>query len=138
MTEKFILDSSVAVAWFIEDEKSTASKALGILKSEGTAIVPPLWLYEISNALATAQKRQRLPSWEINGILKDLFELNVEVDAHPAIDNLITISLIAQQFDLSVYDSTYLELAVRYKLPLATNDKKLAQSARKAGIATIN
>ena len=47
----------------------------------------------------------------------------------------LTLTL-AERHDLSVYDATYLELALRMKLPLATLDRALAAAAKTAGVDT--
>ena len=43
---------------------------------------------------------------------------------------------LADQHGLSVYDATYLELALRLGLPLATLDRALGAAARAAGVDT--
>ena len=41
---------------------------------------------------------------------------------------------LARRYRLSAYDASYLELALRAGLPLATLDADLAKAARKAGV----
>jgi len=43
----------------------------------------------------------------------------------------------AEQHKLTAYDATYLELALRRGLPLATRDKPLAAAAQKAGVELL-
>jgi predicted nucleic acid-binding protein len=43
---------------------------------------------------------------------------------------------LARSHRLSVYDATYLELALRHGLPLATLDDALAAAATAAGVPT--
>lgn len=40
----------------------------------------------------------------------------------------------ARQYDLSIYAASYLELAIRMALPLATQDSALSAAATKAGL----
>jgi len=47
------------------------------------------------------------------------------------------ISELAEQYHLTVYDATYLELAIRRKLPLASRDDALNASAQKAGVKSF-
>ncbi|MCS7293602.1 MAG: type II toxin-antitoxin system VapC family toxin [Gloeomargarita sp. SKYBB_i_bin120] len=44
---------------------------------------------------------------------------------------------LAREQDLSVYDATYLDLAVRLELPLATQDERLAQAAQRCGASVL-
>ncbi|MCJ7627697.1 MAG: type II toxin-antitoxin system VapC family toxin, partial [Longimicrobiales bacterium] len=42
--------------------------------------------------------------------------------------------ILARRWTLSAYDAHYLELAVRYGIPLATLDERLREVAEKEGI----
>lgn len=44
------------------------------------------------------------------------------------------VAKVAASYYLSIYDSTYLELALRKGLPLATLDQRLANAAKTAGV----
>ena len=44
---------------------------------------------------------------------------------------------IAREYGLSLYDASYLELAIRKGLPLATKDTSLADAAREAGVPML-
>jgi predicted nucleic acid-binding protein len=43
----------------------------------------------------------------------------------------------AQQYDLTAYDATYLEIAREQQLPVATLDRKLAAAAEQAGVSLV-
>ena len=47
-----------------------------------------------------------------------------------------TVIALADRHNLSVHDATYLELALRMRLPLATLDRALVTAARTAGVDT--
>jgi predicted nucleic acid-binding protein len=53
--------------------------------------------------------------------------LSLVVDRAPA--NLREIYQISRRHGLSAYDATYLELAMRLKLPLATRDTTLKKAS---------
>jgi predicted nucleic acid-binding protein len=44
---------------------------------------------------------------------------------------------LAEQYGLTSYDASYLELSLRMGLPLATLDTQLHAAARKAGVALL-
>lgn len=48
----------------------------------------------------------------------------------------MTVAL-AERHGLTVYDATYLELAIRTGLPLATRDKRLRAAAGDRGVALL-
>ena len=53
-----------------------------------------------------------------------------ETDEHIWADTLE----LADRYQLTLYDASYLELALRAQLPLATLDDRLARAARQSGI----
>jgi len=44
---------------------------------------------------------------------------------------------LAERFELTVYDATYLELAIRRGMPLASRDSALNNAARRSGVETL-
>jgi len=56
-----VIDSSVTLAWFFEDERSSAADAVLRQVTEMGAVVPSLWCLEVANALplATLDKELR-------------------------------------------------------------------------------
>ena len=58
----------------------------------------------------------------------------IEIDPDPPGDAVITL---ARRHTLTVYDASYLELAMRENVPLATLDKKLAAAAEAEGVPLI-
>lgn len=59
---KLVLDASVALSWCFEDEGG--DYALQVLDSlrTGEAIVPTLWMLEVSNGLLAVERRGRADS----------------------------------------------------------------------------
>jgi len=45
---------------------------------------------------------------------------------------------LARRHNLTAYDATYLDVALRRSLPLATRDRDLAAAAREAGVPLID
>lgn len=124
---KFVLDSSVAISWFMPDENSS----LHILEklSHDGAIVPSIWLLEISNVLLCAERAKRITLQQRQQALYYLKELPIKID-QPTIDRVWFHTLdIATEQGLTIYDASYIEIAIRYELPLATLDKALKRAA---------
>ena len=59
-------------------------------------------------------------------------DLQLNVDSAPV--NLIKIYDVSQNYGLSAYDASYLELAIRLNLKLATRDKELVKAAQQVGL----
>lgn len=135
MTE-VVLDASVALAWALPDEgSSTAEK---ILKKGNVVFwVPALWWYEVTNALLVAVRRGRLKEYDRLEIMELYGILPVHTDATLNEGIMSRVYTIAKEYKLSVYDASYLELARRKNLKLATLDRKLFSAARQADITLV-
>ena len=125
----FVLDASVTVAWCFADERGPyAESALDSLRGSET-IVPHLWGLEVANALLTAERKGRLTAGEATQFVKLFLSLPIAVDPVSRGRALTTIHRLARTHGLTSYDASYLELAVREGLPLATLDSALAAAA---------
>ena len=134
---RFVLDTSVALAWCFEDETSAAADRILDLLTSSEAIVPAIWPVEVGNALLVGERRQRIKPAETARSLELLRSLNIHLDdAGPRLETASLVTL-ARSHRLSVYDAAYLSLAMREGLPLATLDRALAEAARRAGITLL-
>ena len=93
---------------------------------------------EVTNALLAALRRKRISESEIPDLLIDLRQLPDEIDRET--DSMVWEGsfYLAKQYGLSIYDATYLELALRKKLPIATLDKALVKASLVAGVEVLN
>lgn len=130
----FVLDCSVTMAWVFRDEATAATDQLRDSLRESRAYVPSLWLAEVGNVLLAATRRGRVRVDEWSRIRDAIKALPVHVDT-TAVSSVLDASLdLAYEYNLSVYDAIYLELATRMTIPLATLDRALAAAGRAAGL----
>ena len=131
----FVLDASVALAWFFEDENSSAADRVLDLLGVSEAVVPVIWPIEVGHALLAGERRKRIKPAETARALNQLRSLNIRVEDSPLeVDRLVDL---ARSEKLSVYDATYLSLAMREGLPLATLDRTLERAAEAVGVALL-
>lgn len=133
----FVLDCSVAVAWCFQDEADPATDALiGQLTQDG-AIVPDIWRMEFLNVLLQAERRGRISEADVTARLHLFRQLPISSDREsgPATDSHILD--LARMNRLTAYDASYLELAMRRALPLATKDRALRDAARRVGVPCL-
>jgi predicted nucleic acid-binding protein len=129
--EGIVVDASVALVWCYPDEHSDfAYRVLDALEYR-QMIVPSLWAIEVANALIVGERRRRLTAADVAHFLDLLDGLSIQTDLETASRALGETMALARAHELSAYDATYLELAMRQALPLATLDERL----RKAGEA---
>ncbi|HTI80299.1 MAG TPA: type II toxin-antitoxin system VapC family toxin, partial [Acetobacteraceae bacterium] len=90
-----------------------------------------LWRLEVGNSLTMAVRRNRIDAEFRRAALADMTLLDITTDPHTEDRAWSDTLSLADRFRLTLYDATYLELAQRRGLPLATLDGDL----RKAGEA---
>lgn len=125
----FVLDSSALLAMLLPDEQSAAMDEVAEALVSSPAQVPVIWPLEVRNALLSALRARRIAPREFEERVALLEELPIEVDPGAGPGVLSRTIQIARKHDISAYDASYLELAGRLGLPLATLDRRL----RKAG-----
>lgn len=132
-----VLDASLALSWYFEDERTPASDALLDRVANAGAVVPALWRLEVANGLQIAVRRNRVAPGFRDKALAELALLSITVDPDTDVYAWTTSLHLADRFQLTVYDAAYLELAQRRTLPLATLDKALGAGARALGILLL-
>lgn len=131
-----VVDASVVLAWLMPDEQSDQAHALLANASSAGAQAPALLHYEVGNALAQAARRSRIVKAQHDAMLAAFFGLPVSIDA-PEAAAITRATELANTLRLSVYDASYLELALRRDCPLASLDRALLAAARAAGVRSL-
>lgn len=98
--------------------------------------MPALWQLEVANSLTMAVRKRRIDPDFRRAALADLVLLDIATDQQDSYAWTDTLDL-ADQFQLTVYDAAYLELAQRRGLPLATLDQELGTAARAIGLTVL-
>lgn len=127
-----MLDASVALAWFFEDEFDDYARGVRAALKAQQAVAPWLWPVEITNALAIAERRGRIDAAKVDAALRLLAALPVAVDA--AIPSPPHLLALCRKHRRTAYDALYLDLALRNRLSLATLDGGMRQACIEAGI----
>jgi len=129
----FVIDASVTLAWFFEDERTAATDALLERLRDDDAVAPSIWMYEICNQLARAMAKGRIDPDQIGVIMGVLGDLTIEL-ASPAPTPMIHTAV---RHGLSAYDAAYLEIAQARGIPIATLDRRLRTAAADAGVGVL-
>ena len=130
-----VIDSSVTLAWFFEDEITARGDALMHHVANEGAVVPSLWRLEIANALQMAVRRKRISAIYRDQSLDSLRAFPIAVDGETDRHAWETTLTLAERCKLTLYDAAYVELAQRLRLPLATLDREVRAACRTARIA---
>ncbi|MDX2035708.1 MAG: type II toxin-antitoxin system VapC family toxin [Isosphaeraceae bacterium] len=133
----FVLDGSIALSWTFEDESNQYAESVLDSLAEHRAIVTPIWRLEVSNALIVGERRKRMTESRSTRWVEVLSALPIYVELDD--DDRICKDILqtARFHGLTAYDASYLELAIRRGLPIATLDHDLKRAAIAAGIAAF-
>ena len=138
MIASFIVDASVGFAWVYPGQATPETdQLLNEVAGGATVIVPGLWFLEMSNVLLIAQRRHRLPALQRKAALQKLTALHFTVDEEGARHAFSKTSELAEKHGLTIYDATYLEVALRRSLPLASRDEALKRAVKRCGVKSL-
>ncbi len=133
--EDIILDASVAVKWFTQEEHH--DKAITIrdkfIKGEIEIIVPDLILYELANAL---RYNPNFNSKDVEDSIQSILDLELTITTPmPSILQKAIETAFAK--DITIYDSVYMALAQNLNCKLITADRRLYDEVKDLGFVTL-
>ena len=132
-----VLDPSLTLAWYFEDERTDAVDAVLDQVVDAGAVVPPLWRIDVLNAFQMGIRRKRIDTAFRDAALGRLRALSILVDPDCDTQAWTTTLHLADRFRLTAYDAVYLELAQRRTLPLATLDAELRAAGGVLGVTVL-
>jgi len=132
---EFVLDTSLALAWYFQDEANPYADAVAAGFPAARAALPVIWPLEVANAVLMGERRQRSTEAQAARWLTYLAYLPISVDDGTNDRAWGEVLSLARAHRLSAYDAACLELALRRGLPLATLDGKLKAAASALGVS---
>jgi predicted nucleic acid-binding protein len=136
-----VIDASMTLAWVFERqslyERQLADRLLDGLLVVG-AFVPWIWHLEVTNALLVAERRGLLTQARSTDFLTRLGALPISTDPASPLEPSERITSLGRSFQLSSYDASYLELALRLGSGLASFDRALLAAASAAGVVVYD
>ena len=133
----FVIDASVVMAWCFEDEADQYADSILTLLADSEAMVPSIWPLEVANVLLVAERRKRLTVSDSVRFLDLLDGLPIIVDYDSSARALKEVLFLAREQNLSSYDASYLELAMREGVGIATRDERLRTACEKCGVKVV-
>lgn len=139
---RFVLDNSVVMRWLLrdgsEERLAYAGRVLAMLEQqEGMAVVPGVWALEAANVIVKAQAKALVTEARATVFIGLLNDMCIRVDPRTTERALGDTLQLARRFKLSSYDASYLELALREGLPLASLDAALREAMLQTGGALV-
>lgn len=134
-----VIDASTALGFLLLDEHGdVALKAYEAIKANRRVEVPSHWTLEVVNGLLAAGRRMRISRADISVALDLIAALRVRSDDQTAQRAVSDTAALALEYQLTIYDAAYLELAMRRGAELATEDKALAKAAKAVGVSLFH
>jgi predicted nucleic acid-binding protein len=99
--------------------------------------VPAIWRLEIVNALVVAERRKKIAPAKSAKFLDLVQQFTINIDVEGLEQVFSAVLDHARRHQRSSYDASYLELALRRGLPLATKDEALQRAAEELGVLTF-
>jgi predicted nucleic acid-binding protein len=138
VSDGFVADSSVGISWAMPSQAGVVTdRLLDDVESGMPFVVPVLWMFEVANSLVSLMRRKKIDHREFSRARNFLVRLTPVVDDAGSRFALSGISDLADRHALTVYDATYLELAMRRDLPLASRDTALNKAAKLLDVKTL-
>lgn len=135
LPDAFVIDCSVCLPWYIEDEASEFCARLARSLGRADIWVPSLWRPELVSAVVNAERRMRMTGDQRRAVLANADGLPLRIDHE--MPSVIELGELAAGHTLTPYDAIYFELARRRKLPLATLDAALVKATRAAKLPLV-
>ena len=123
-----VLDASVIIKWFTQEEKREQAIELRekYINGEIEIVVPDIILYEISNALRFNPNFQEK---DIKEAIQSLFDIEIEIIV-PIPEILQKSADVAYSKNITIYDAAYIALAQLIDFDFVTADEKLYEKIK--------
>lgn len=138
MSRDFVIDNSVVMAWCFDDEANAYTDAIQDRLIEHKAHVPVIWPLEVANVLLVAERKNRISKADSGHFISLLSQMPIEVEQGELERVFHDTMSLAREHGLTSYDASYLELAIRKGLPIASLDKAIKRAAKNIQLELID
>jgi len=137
MENGFIVDNSVVMSWCFKEQANPYADSILERFKEAVAYVPPVWPLEVVNVLLAAERKKCISEADSVHFISLLSQLPIFVEYESPEKSMKDLLGLARIHNLSSYDASYLDLAMRKGLPLATLDKNLRKAAESTNVLIL-
>jgi predicted nucleic acid-binding protein len=126
-----VVDTSVAVAWYLPEKLSTAARRWQLRMLDGSAelIVPTLHYWEFANVLRTRVRGRELDA----GSAAEVYALHLDAPLILTEPDRTAVLDTALKFDATAYDAVYLTLCLSHDIPMLTGERSTTPWVKKLG-----
>ena len=125
----FILDSSVIIKWFCQEEETGLALEFreGYTKGDVNIASPDLIIYEIANAL---RYNKTITQKDVKDSVNSLIDLGIDiiVPTKKVVESAVSIAF---EYNITVYDAYFIALAKELGFKFITADENLYNKIKK-------
>ena len=133
----FVIDASRTLSICFDDEHDEAVLRVVDRLAVEDAVAPAVWAFEVANGLRSGLRRGRITPSDVPRLRRLIGRLPVDVERADVTEATGAVLDLAISLDLTPYDASYLELAQRRGIPLATGDQRLRDACLRAGVELV-
>ena len=129
--KSFVLDTSVAAAWYLPEAFAAAARSWQAQMLEGRVrlIVPSLHYWELANVLRTYVRRGEIDA----GLASEIYSLHLDAPLAVAEPERADVLRTALEFEATAYDAVFIALSLSLNVPLLTAERKTTPWVTKLG-----
>jgi predicted nucleic acid-binding protein len=126
-----VVDTSVAVSWYLPEKFSAAARHWQRRMLEGSAelLVPSLHYWEFANVLRTRVRRGDLDASSAT----DVYSLHLDAPLVAIEPDRASVLDLALKYEATAYDAVYLALCIAHDIPFLTGERPTTSWIRKLG-----
>lgn len=136
MTKPLVIDASAAAAWLLASQSTQAAQRLLMALDDYDLLAPHIFQWEIGNLLVRQSSRDR--GFQIAEAFERLDDYEIRIAPPSGWEKMRHLARLAQLRRLSLFDASYLWLAISADATLASRDADLLAAAEDAGLALLD
>jgi predicted nucleic acid-binding protein len=127
----YVLDTSVAVAWYLDEVFSPSARAWQdkLMRGKIVLLVPLLHYWEFANVLRTLVQRRELSQ----SLAREIYELHLEAPLEKAEPDEKQVLDVAFEYGATAYDAVYIAISLSRGAPLITAERTTTSWVVKLG-----
>lgn len=128
---QYVLDTSAAVAWYINEAFSLEARTWQerLLAGKATVLVPQLHYWEFGNVLRTLVVRQEIDE----ALAHEIYALHLDAPLEIRNPDPRLILDTALEYRATCYDAVYIALAIAHDVPLITAERTTREWVTRLG-----
>ena len=130
-----VLDTSVAVAWYLTESFSPAARQwqTRLLRGDVSLCVPSLHYWELGNVLRAYVRRRELEP----DLAAEIYDLHLDAPLDVVDPDRKHTLARALEYDATVYDAVYIELCLSLEARLVTAEKTTTPWVKRLGTRAL-